>query len=96
MKYNVTVLIDASCNTDVEADSPAEAADKAMNSVGYVTLCHQCSGEVDIGDCLGALVYDDDGVILDTTFAAERAARLESKIAMLQAEIALLEAARGK
>lgn len=77
--YSVTVLIDASKGRDVEADSPEEAADEALEQIGTPALCHQCSGEIETGDPIGAHVYDGDKLVLDTTWDAQRIAKLTAE-----------------
>lgn len=89
MMYAVTVLFDASRSVSIEADSPEEAEEKAHNQVGSVSLCHQCSGEVEMGDANGALVYEDDGAgdqVLDTQWSSTRIAALEAEVAALKAD----------
>lgn len=54
MKYMVCVLIDASKTIEVEAESPEEAKEKAMNEIGVPSICHQCSREVELGDPIEA------------------------------------------
>ena len=34
----------------VEAETKEEAIEKALNDDGYASLCHQCSGEITLGD----------------------------------------------
>ena len=68
-KYYCTVIIDASVNIEIEADSPEEAAEKAMeNDRSFVTLCHQCSSDLDTGDALRVIVADESGmnILLET------------------------------
>ena len=60
-KYSVSVIFDACKCVDVEAESPEQAADMAYDEAGYVGLCHQCSGEVEMGDAVRAIVYDESG-----------------------------------
>lgn len=60
-KYSVSVFFDACKFVNVEAESPEQAADMAYDEAGYVGLCHQCSGEVEIGDAVRAIVYDESG-----------------------------------
>ena len=94
MKFNVTVLIDAGRNIDVDADTAEQAADKALDAIGYASVCHQCAKELDVGDALGAVVYDGTDQVLDTTYSGQRVAELEAEIAMLKAKIAILESTR--
>ena len=60
-KYYVTIAYSASKSVEVEANSPQEAANKAYESEdAYVSLCHQCSREIDIGDPYRVYVYNED------------------------------------
>ena len=72
-KYYCTVIIDASVNIEIEADSPEEAADKAMeHDRSFVTLCHQCSRDLDTGDAIRVIVCDQSGdCLLYTSDAAD-------------------------
>jgi hypothetical protein len=49
MKWAVSVRYDASTTIVVEASSAEDAKEKAMQSA-YVSLCHQCAKELDLGD----------------------------------------------
>lgn len=51
--YGVMFTATASRLEKVEADSPEEAREKARAGV-YVSLCHQCAHEVELGD------FEDD------------------------------------
>lgn len=86
--YEVTLLIDASIGVDVEANSPEEAVEKAENESGSVSLCHQCSRELQTGDCYGAIVYVDGKEVADTT----RNGTLKAENATLRTRITELEA----
>lgn len=82
MKYAVTVLFDACRSATIEAESPEEAEQKAHEEVGHASLCHHCAGEIDVGDALGAHVYEDEGngpQVLDTTYNGERIAALKAE-----------------
>lgn len=48
-KYYVSVPVFASAGTAVEATNEEEAIDKAISKL-YPSLCHQCAGEVELGD----------------------------------------------
>jgi hypothetical protein len=54
MKWHVCVLYDASVTVEVEADTEEEAKEKAMDQAGGISLCHQCSDEIELGDALEA------------------------------------------
>ena len=49
MKYQVYMTACASTSVEVEAENVEDAIEAAHDAV-YVSLCHQCSGEVEIGD----------------------------------------------
>jgi len=49
-KYSVSIPWHCSVVVEVEAENAEEAAEKALNDVNP-TLCHQCSDEVELGDC---------------------------------------------
>ena len=59
--YSVSVIFDACKSVNVEADSPEEAIDIAYDEAGYASLCHQCSSEIDVGDAVRAIAYDESG-----------------------------------
>lgn len=58
MKYTVMTGFDATTFEDVEADTPKEAMEKSSPSA---SVCHQCSGALDVGDPVYTVVIDDDG-----------------------------------
>lgn len=97
-EYSVCLIMDASNNYTVEADTPDEAAKKAeeLQWEKGVSLCHQCSGEVDLGDTVGAIVFQDDKMVLDTTHSAQRISCLESERDALAAELQALKSAGGE
>lgn len=71
MKYECTVIFDASSSVSVEADTPEEAAQLAEDMVqGNQTLCHQCSNDLNTGDSIGVHVYNEECTeeLLDTTY----------------------------
>ena len=89
-KYMCLVIIDASVGVEVEANSPEDAVNAAFNDKRTsVSLCHQCSDDVDIGDAYRVIVHDASGdkELLDSE------AKPSEKIESLQARIAELEAA---
>ena len=89
MKYEVAVPFDACRYVIVEADSPEEAAEKAENEAGHVSICHQCTDEIEIGDSIGAYVSEDGGgQVLDTTNSGREIERLKARIAELEAALA--------
>lgn len=88
--YNVTLVFDASNSIEVEASSPEEAAQLAYDSdEASLILCHQCSRQIEIGDCNRAIVYDKDcsNELLDDGYEAKRIAELEAENAALRAQI---------
>lgn len=60
-KWTGVVLFDASKYFEVEADTQDEAFAAAYEQAGHVSLCHQCASEIDVGDALGVLAYDEAG-----------------------------------
>ena len=58
-RYRVAILYDATTLHDVEAASPEEAADAAMDEAGSVSLCHQCVDEIEVGDPIRAAWVED-------------------------------------
>lgn len=79
-KYQVTLLIDASAYVEVEAENAEQAYSIAADIAGHVTLCHQCTDEVETGDCYGAHVYSEYGDEVEFT----RESDLESQLAALK------------
>ena len=51
-KWGVTVLIDASTFIEVEAETEAEAIEKALEEAYVPSICHHCSHELELGDIL--------------------------------------------
>ena len=49
MKYSVAISVDATVHVDVEAESK-EAAERAAYKAARVSICHQCSRGLDVGD----------------------------------------------
>lgn len=85
-RYRVTISHDACTTHDVEAGSPEDAAERAMESCGSVTLCHHCSDELQMGDPIMAACVEnlDDGTHVDA---------VDPEVAALRARVAELEAA---
>ena len=50
--WYVCVTYDASKTIKVKAETDDEARQKALDKAGQISLCHQCSGEIEIGDPL--------------------------------------------
>lgn len=60
--YNVSLIFSADWGVEVQANSPEEAAEKAYNSdEASSSVCHQCAGNINIGDCIRVIVYDESG-----------------------------------
>ena len=89
-EYSVTVLVDASRNYTVKAESPEAAVEQAEErySRESSTLCHQCSGKLDVGGAVGAIVYCEDKEVLDTGYQAARIATLEAECEGLRKQVA--------
>lgn len=62
-EYTVIIRYDASQATDVEADTAEEAANKVAQECG-VSICHQCSRELEVGDPIGVQVLDEHGELV--------------------------------
>lgn len=87
-KYDVTVIYDASNSRAYKANTPEDAAEHAECDLeGRQRLCHQCSHEVEMGDVIGAHVYLNDKLVLDTTFKGERINELEAEVLRLKREV---------
>ena len=84
-EYSVTVLVDASRNYTVKAESPEAAIERAeeLYSGESSGLCHHCSGKLDVGGAVGAIAYCEDKEVLDTSYQASRIATLEAENARL-------------
>lgn len=75
--YSVSVIFDACKSVNVEADSPGDAIDKAYDEAGYASLCHQCAGEIEVGDAVRAIVFDGDGEqVGDDSWQEEKISKL--------------------
>lgn len=87
-RYEVTVLLDASSSYTVEADSVEAAEHAAWEAHGEASpsLCHQCSGPMDLGDAYGMLIYCDGNEVADTTHDAREIANLRAELDALLAE----------
>lgn len=53
--YSVVISVDASIVVKVEADSEAEAKEKAFEQSSSPRLCHRCSHDLQLGDPIEAL-----------------------------------------
>ena len=60
-KYSVTGIIDASVGCDVEAETPLEAAEAAYDVLDAPGLCHHCARDVDLGDLVSLIIFDEGG-----------------------------------
>ena len=49
-KYHVAMPFYATAFIKVEAENEEEAIEKAEREIGYPTLCHQCSHDVEMGE----------------------------------------------
>lgn len=61
--YSVSIIYGASKTVTVEAATP-EAALQAGYDRGHVSLCHQCTNSIELGDAIGAEVCDEHGEIV--------------------------------
>jgi hypothetical protein len=57
-KFRVTLMHDACTTHDVEADTQDAATVRAFEEVS-VSLCHQCSSQVDLGDPIRAVIIEN-------------------------------------
>lgn len=86
-EYSVSVIFDACKSVKVEAGSAQEAAEIAYDEAGYASLCHQCSGEIDVADAVRAIVYDESGdEVFDDGYENGLMAKLEPQIKELRQE----------
>lgn len=69
-------LLDATCFVDVESSTPDEAVDLAGAELSP-SLCHQCAGEVQLGDIIGWAVLDESG---QEVYRDDEASRLRDKL----------------
>lgn len=56
-KYGVTLIYSATKYVEVEAEDEDKALEEAYKN-WHVSLCHQCAGEIDVGDCYDAEVTE--------------------------------------
>lgn len=87
-EYCVIGHYSASSSSTVRAATPEAAAE---NYRGSVSLCHQCSDELDLGDCYGVTVLSPDykEVLIDgieTTLSGASLEQLCEEIARRTAE----------
>lgn len=59
--YLVSVVFDASHPARAMAKSAKEAGEKALEGAGGLSLCHECSHRLEVGDPIKALVMDEEG-----------------------------------
>lgn len=92
-KYNVSLIFSADFEVEVEADSPDDAAEKAYNSDAVsVSLCHQCSKDINIGDCYRVIVCDEAGnEVIDDGYELAKIKQQAAEIATLTAKLAEAE-----
>ena len=81
-KYSVSLIFSADSGVDIEADSPEEAAELAYNSnEASPSLCHQCARDVNLGDCIRTIVYDENGAeVFDDGWEIKKINRLEQRL----------------
>lgn len=60
-KYRVLISVDATVSVVVDANSEAEAKEKAMEVADRPSICHQCSDQVEIGDLIDVLDVVEEG-----------------------------------
>ena len=86
--FDVTLLFTGSTGITVKAVDIDEAVEMAHNKVGYPSLCHQCSDEIELGDYYGELVYEGDSLVRDTSnLNQELIDKLKATIESLEKEL---------
>ena len=93
--WNVTVVFDASKGVDVEADNAEEAIEKAYDAVGNVTLCHQCTDDLEVGDAVFVIAYSPDGEEHSDDRRVIEIEKLRKIIVDREAEVEALRAQAG-
>jgi len=91
--YRVTIIHDACTTHDVEAEGEQSAIEAALD-VASVRLCHQCSGNLELGDPIRAAMVEnlESGESNDDANPDFEVARLRARVAELEA---LLAASKG-
>lgn len=84
--YRVTILHDACTTHDVNAETETSAIEAAMEEAG-VTLCHHCSGKLEVGDPIRAACVEN----LDSG-ESNLQADPDYEVVQLRARVAELEA----
>lgn len=80
MKYSACVIIGASVGGEVEADTPEDAAEKAYETFETPSICHHCSGVIEIGDAIGVIIYDENNnEVYDDTHLGTLQNRVDSQ-----------------
>lgn len=69
--YTVIHAYDACKYAAIEADSPEQAVEKAEDEIDPPGLCHQCTGDIEIGDQMWTRVDDDDSTVYDDSHEAK-------------------------
>lgn len=90
-RYECTLLYDASNGVNVEAESVEEAIERAYKKAPHVGLCHECSGELDVGDLIGMIVYHDGKEVADTSYGAVQLQAMTAERDALRAEVERLQ-----
>jgi hypothetical protein len=88
-KYRVTILHDACTSHEVTADSETSAVDLALDDA-HVTLCHQCSNEMDLGDPICAVGIEnlETGEYNQDVDPGFEVVALRARVAELEAQLA--------
>lgn len=98
-KFNVTLTGYANTGHTVTANSPAEAAEKALEDIP--TLCHQCTGghfgkpELELGDEFEVTSITDDDTGAECPTGPTELDRLRGEVARLTAQVKELKASGG-
>lgn len=88
MRYEVTRVFDASNGQTIDAETPEGAAEIAMNDdAARPHLCNQCADDVELGDHIRTIVYDQDGnEVYDDGFEALEIKQLRAELCRVTGE----------
>ena len=87
-KYRVTIAHDACTSHDVTAASDADAMTAAFD-MAKVTLCHQCSNQIELADPVRVVYVEnlDTGETNDDADPDFEVVRLRARVAELEAQL---------
>jgi hypothetical protein len=89
-KYRVTISHDACTSHDIAADNEADAMAAAFDVAG-VTLCHQCSKEIELAEPVRAVCVEnlDTGETNNDANPDFEVVQLRARVAELEAQLAV-------